>query len=770
MTTQKKISALTELTAANTTDVVPIVDNSGQSGVTKRITVQNAFKSVPAGQAATPGLAFAGDVDTGISRVGADQLALCTGGQARLTVGATGDITIGSNLIVDGTTTTISSETLLVEDKNIELGTVASPSDTTADGGGITLKGATDKTIKWISSTGAWTFNQPISVTVGSGTAKQTLGSSAVSGGSYTNYHGASGTKTWFVGSNYNVAGALEFWQSTTNGGTTPGSSPAMMLDSLGNLGIGTASPKRHLHINGGDETVKIQLTNSTTGSSTDGEGFQIGIAADGTANLEQRENADLVFYTNNSPRMSIASDGNVGIGETDPYYRLHVEFNNSDTSFSGGSAGNWGGNGIRIENTNTNGNTMALAHFRCASADWHIGTKYNSSDNSDFCFFAETNERLRIKKNGTVLIGGTSTADDNHANIDANGTLTVRRASATDDAIVVKEGSTSSFLVDADGFVANFNVGSSTTPVAFAAYDNELGVSGPYAAMGAAGGEAVITAGSTASDNVPLVFRTANSGTEASKAQLSHLGYFSAGGWWTNDKHRLNGNDATQGTHFCTISGYQSSGGSTQDTMLFYAVNASGTANSSASAIKVYRNDTTLRSINAAGTVNTSGNDYAEYMVKAGDFTLAKGDICGINAQGKLTNVFADAVAFAVKSTDPSYVGGDTWSASLGEEPGGYSDTRTEEEIAAAKVAYQENLEAVRQTVDRIAFSGQVPVNVTGTTPGQHIIPTANEDGSISGIAKSEADLTLAEYMSSVGKVIAVEDDGRAKIIVKVA
>jgi len=164
MTTQKTIGQLTELTAANTSDVVPIVDNSGQSGVTKRITIENAFKSVPAGQAATPGLAFSGDVDTGISRVGADQLALCTGGQARLTVGATGDITIGSNLIVDGTTTTISSETLLVEDKNIELGTVASPSDTTADGGGITLKGATDKTIKWIDSTNAWTFNNMISV------------------------------------------------------------------------------------------------------------------------------------------------------------------------------------------------------------------------------------------------------------------------------------------------------------------------------------------------------------------------------------------------------------------------------------------------------------------------------------------------------------------------------------------------------------------------------------------------------------------------------
>ena len=33
--------------------------------------------------------------------------------------------------------------------KNIELASVTSPTDTTADGGGITLKGATNKTINW---------------------------------------------------------------------------------------------------------------------------------------------------------------------------------------------------------------------------------------------------------------------------------------------------------------------------------------------------------------------------------------------------------------------------------------------------------------------------------------------------------------------------------------------------------------------------------------------------------------------------------------------
>ena len=74
-------------------------------------------------------------------------------------------LTLSGNLTVNGTTTTVNTATLEVEDKNIELGKVSTPTDSTADGGGITLKGATDKTINWINSTDNWTFNQNIEVT-----------------------------------------------------------------------------------------------------------------------------------------------------------------------------------------------------------------------------------------------------------------------------------------------------------------------------------------------------------------------------------------------------------------------------------------------------------------------------------------------------------------------------------------------------------------------------------------------------------------------------
>ena len=68
--------------------------------------------------------------------------------------------TFSGNLTVQGTTTTIDTATLSVEDKNVGLGSVTTPSNTTADGGGLTVFGGADgdKTLQWLDSTDRWTF------------------------------------------------------------------------------------------------------------------------------------------------------------------------------------------------------------------------------------------------------------------------------------------------------------------------------------------------------------------------------------------------------------------------------------------------------------------------------------------------------------------------------------------------------------------------------------------------------------------------------------
>ena len=93
------------------------------------------------------------------------------GGGTLTTTGAvsTGALTADSlvvtnNLTVNGTTTTINSTTLTVDDKNLELGSVASPSNTTANGGGITLKSASDRTILWDSTSLNWEATPGITV------------------------------------------------------------------------------------------------------------------------------------------------------------------------------------------------------------------------------------------------------------------------------------------------------------------------------------------------------------------------------------------------------------------------------------------------------------------------------------------------------------------------------------------------------------------------------------------------------------------------------
>jgi hypothetical protein len=233
---------------------------------------------------------------------------------------------------------------------------------------------------------------------------------------------------------------------------------------------------------------------------------------------------------------------------------------------------------------------------------------------------------------------------------------------------------------------------------------------------------------------------------------------------------------------------------------------------NGAGAAVYLGHSTATSRSLNASGTVNASGADYAEYMVKAGGCGLiAKGDVCGVDHEGKLTKAWADAISFVVKSTDPSLVGGDTWAAHLpprpdapGPEPqppalptvpaedvedaelATYREAlaaypalvaqyRVDHDAwAAATAAYERDLpaweadlEAARQCVDRIAFCGQVPCNVTGDFEvGDYIVAAAN-GGGIKAVAMKLDDMTLAQYARRIGKVWAIRD-GRAWIDVQ--
>ncbi|WP_294189091.1 hypothetical protein [uncultured Sphingomonas sp.] len=182
-----------------------------------------------------------------------------------------------------------------------------------------------------------------------------------------------------------------------------------------------------------------------------------------------------------------------------------------------------------------------------------------------------------------------------------------------------------------------------------------------------------------------------------------------------------------------------------------------------------------TGRGIAVGGTGNFNGSDYAEYMTKADDCgAILKGDVCGVDRNGRLTRTWADASRYVVKSTDPSLVGGDTWATHLPPKP--EEPDPAQADWAAANDAYQIALpaweaefEKARRCVDRIAFSGQVPVNVDADTLAAckaslaegvavYLVAIARGAG-IGVVAVREGDMTLPQYMRRVGCVWAIRN-----------
>lgn len=304
-----------------------------------------------------------------------------------------GDKTFANNVIVtgdltvNGTTVTVNTTTLAVKDKNIELGLVTTPTDVTADGGGITLKGTTDKTIIWVDATDAWTLSEHLNIASGkvyriNGTdvlSSTTLGSGVVNSsltsvGTLTNLTVTNTITGSVSGSAGSLSASYTFWGQTFNGTqnvsgnltsvgnitgtsgitiTAGGSNQNVVLTPSGtgytllngSVGIGNSTPNNKLTIQAGDnkdsgpiinlggnainqfESGRIRFTEVVTGTAPFYEGAYLHY--DGSNNLFHIgvHNTNDSLIANDVNAISITrSSANVGIGTTTVSYKLHVQ------------------------------------------------------------------------------------------------------------------------------------------------------------------------------------------------------------------------------------------------------------------------------------------------------------------------------------------------------------------------------------------------------------------------------------------------------------
>lgn len=102
-------------------------------------------------------------------------------------------------------------------------------------------------------------------------------------------------------------------------------------IKETGEVGIGTTSPTRKLHLHESTASTDnyLSITNASTGS-TATDGLLIGLGTTGAGNVWHYDNQPLVFGTNNAERMRITDDGRLLLGTSSNFainYRLNLKY-----------------------------------------------------------------------------------------------------------------------------------------------------------------------------------------------------------------------------------------------------------------------------------------------------------------------------------------------------------------------------------------------------------------------------------------------------------
>ena len=345
----------------------------------------------------------------------------------------TGTLVVAGNLQVDGTTTTINSTTMTVDDLNITLASGAANA-AAADGAGITVDGAS-ATLTYNGTNDDWNFNKTLNVTgnltstgiddnasstaitidssqrvgIGTDSPAETLhvenaSNNAILLNAPANRYNAigfqsAGTDKWWLGraDSDQIAGDAFFIGADAGNAIDPGGlSAKLVINSSGNVGIGDTTPENKLTVVDTDAGSGIAPVKARTTTVNGRASYQIGNDADNWFMGIDGGNSDAFFISDavgSSDRLVITQGGNVGIGNSDPNLPLTVTSNS-------------GANAIAIR-ARTNDDYSFIQFYNNAGTTLR-GQIANHNGDLNFYTGSSGTIRAKIDSSGNLLVGGT--------------------------------------------------------------------------------------------------------------------------------------------------------------------------------------------------------------------------------------------------------------------------------------------------------------------------------------------------------------------------